>query len=176
MTRTALSDPGISKGDAERARKAATRARAQLVGLLRKEGKFDEAYAEVTQLIQDNPNALEPQLEKGRILQTWAEKDPRHYDEAVSQWIRVRNWLYAMRKKPPEYFEVIYNAAFCLYMQGAQSGAKAREKLLEARKLLNYEIVVNPKLNGPDMAAKYKALLEKIDAGLGPQGKPAGKR
>ncbi len=176
LARTALSNPGVAKGDAERARKAATRARSQLVGLLRKEGKFDEAYAEAKQLIQDNPNALEPQLELGRILQSWAEKEPRHYEEAVSQWVRVRNWLQPMRKKPPEYYEVIYNAAFCLFMQAQRSGQKADEKYTDAYKLLKSASVLNPSLSGPDMVAKYKALFEKLDAAMGPRAKPAGKR
>jgi len=167
--KTILAIPNVDK-------KAATRARAQLVGLLRKEGKFDEAYAEVKQLIQDNPNALEPQGELGRILQSWAEKDPRHYDEAVSQWVRVRNWLQPMRKKPPEYYEVIHNAAFCLFMQAQRSGQKAEEKYLDAYKLLKSASVLNPSLSGPDMVAKYKALFEKLDAAMRPPSTRAGKR
>jgi len=149
-------------------KKAATRARAQLVGLLRTDGKFEEAYKEVHQLIQDNPKALEPQIELGRVLQTWGEKkDPRHFHEAASQWIRVRNWLQPMRKKPAEYYEVVYNAAYCLAKQAEQDPAKARQLLLEAIKLLKGTLTLNEKLSGPDMVEKYKALLDQLEKAVG---------
>src|SRR5207247_7733511 len=50
---------------------AITRVRAQLAGLLRQEGHFQEAMGQVNKLIEANPRALEPLMEKGRILQAW---------------------------------------------------------------------------------------------------------
>ncbi len=81
----AETDPEFAKT----AEKAMTRVRAELVGLLRKEGKFEEALKQVDQLIKDNPKALEPLMEKGRILQDWAEKEPAHFGEAVAHWVDV---------------------------------------------------------------------------------------
>jgi tetratricopeptide (TPR) repeat protein len=148
--------------------KAAARARAQLAGVLRTEGKYDEAYKEVRRLMDDNPRALEPQMELGRILMAWAEQDPRHYEEAAGQWIKVRNLLHPSPKHPPEYYEAVYNAAYCLHRQAAGGDINAAQKTKQAIQLLRATMVMNEKLSGPDMAAKYKALLEKLQ--------PAGKK
>ncbi len=166
---------GDEKGAAQ-ARAATTWARAQLVGLLRTEGKFDAAYTEVKKLIQEHPNALEPKLELGRILQGWAQQDPRHYDEAVKQWVTVRNLLQSMRKKPQEYYEVIYNAAFCLHQQARQSGEKVGERNTQAYQLLKSAMILNPSLSGPDMVAKYKALSDQLEAAGIQPARGAGKR
>ena len=62
-----------------------------------------------------------------------------------------------MRKKPPEYFEVMYNAAYCLLQEAKEKGD--RKKAGDAAKMLNSSLIISPKLNGPDMVAKYKVLL-----------------
>jgi tetratricopeptide (TPR) repeat protein len=146
-------------------RKAENRARAKLAGLLRQEGKFQEAYQQAQKLSQDNPNALEPQMELARVLQGWAATDPKNYDEAVARWTKVRNALERLAKKPDEYYEVIYNAAYCLHGQAsAQTDqAKSVEKAKEAKQWLNSALIRKPELNGPDMVARYKTLLEKLD-------------
>jgi hypothetical protein len=146
-------------------KKAENRARAKLAGLLRQEGKFQEAYQQAQKLSQDNPNALEPQMELARILQAWTAIDPKHYDEAVARWTKVRNALERLPKKPNEYYEVIYNAAFCLHGQAAAQTdpALAAEKAKQAKQWLNSALIRKPELNGPDMVARYKALLEKLD-------------
>ncbi|MHB1036939.1 MAG: hypothetical protein ACYC35_20095 [Pirellulales bacterium] len=162
ILKKAADDPALTQTYA----KALTRTRAQLVGLLRSEGKFDEAGKEVDVLIKDNPRALEPLMEKGRILQAQAETDPKHYDAAVGHWTKLRTMLARMQRKPPEYYEVIYNTAFCLAGQSDRSGDKT--KAAQSEQLLKSTLVLSPKLSGPDMVAKYKALL---DAVLKMQGK-----
>ncbi len=143
-------------------KRAATRARAQLIGLLRTAGKFQEAIDQARQLAADNPRSLEPQLELGRCLQARAEQDPATYEEAIAQWTRIRNFLQAMRKKPPEYYEVIYNAAWCLYAQAYQTQEKIQERCTQAIQLLKSALVLNEKLSGPDMVEKYKVLIDTI--------------
>jgi hypothetical protein len=64
-----------------------------------------------------------------------------------------------MQRKPPEYNEVIYNAAFCLMRQATIT--KDRTKARQAEQLLKATMVLNPKLNGPDMVARYKVLLDR---------------
>jgi tetratricopeptide (TPR) repeat protein len=144
-------------------KKAATRARAQLIGLLRTAGDFEEAIKQAQQLATDNSKALEPQLELGRCLQARAEKDPTKYDEAISQWTRIRNILQAFRKKPPEYYEVIYNASWCLYAQAYQTQEKIQDRCTQAIQLLKSAWVLNENLSGPDMVEKYKALLDTLE-------------
>jgi hypothetical protein len=140
---------------------AITRARAQLVGLLRDERKFNEALEQVESLIESNPNALDLLMEKGRILQTWSEEDPSHFDAAVAHWTRLRTLMARLSRKPPEYYEVVYNAANCLVIQSEKSSDPS--KASDAEKLLNAILFQAPQLNGEDTVARYKALIQKAE-------------
>jgi hypothetical protein len=62
-----------------------------------------------------------------------------------------------MRKKPIEFFEVMYNAAYCLVQESKAKGDRA--KAADAEKMLKSALILSPKLNGPDMVAKYNVLL-----------------
>ncbi len=152
-------DPEFAKS----AKKAMTRVRAQLLGLLRKEGKFAEALEQVDQLIEDNPRALEPLMEKGRILEGWAEKEPAKLGHAVAHWVMLRNRLQPMRKKPAEYYDVMYNVAACLIQEAEHGKDKATvlDRAKMAEQVLKAALVLSPKLNGPDTVARYKVLLNK---------------
>lgn len=148
------SDPAFAR----QAARAMTRVRAQLIGLLREEGKFDDALKQVDALLKEQPNALEPLMEKGNILQTLAEKDPKKYDEAVRHWTSIRVKLQNLPKKPKEYYDVIYNCAFCLVAQ------KQPDKYEAAAKLLSGTLALSPDLDGPDRVEKFKALQKQIPA------------
>jgi len=78
---------------AKRAQKAMSLLRTELLKVLRTQEKYDEALKQVDQLIKENPKALEPLMEKGRILEAWAEKDPGKFDEAVGHWAMLRTRL-----------------------------------------------------------------------------------
>lgn len=152
---------------------AIPRIRAQLVGLMIQKGQFAEGVTEIDKLIEEKPNALEPKMVKCRLLQAWAEKDPKHFKEAESAWAFVRNMLSKVRKnpKPPEYYECNYNVALCLWMEFEQT--KDAAKADQARKLLHTMISTSPKLSGPEMVVRYKMLLDKLDkalAGANPAG------
>jgi tetratricopeptide (TPR) repeat protein len=146
------------------AKGAVTRVRAQLIGVLRKEGKFDAAVTQVDQLIKDNPNALEPLMEKGRILEAWAEKNPAKFEEAVAHWAKLRQRLQPMKKKPDEYYDVMYNVAACL-MREAEKSKEPAVKLDRAKKaeqVLKSPLILSPTLGGrPDTVARYNALIKK---------------
>ena len=148
---------------AKRAKKAMSLLRTELLKALRKQEKFDEALKQVDQLIKENPNALEPLMEKGRILEAWAEKDPAKFDAAVGHWAMLRNRLQGMRKKPDEYYEVMYNVAKCLVREAekSQDKAKAVDCAKKAEQVLKSPMILSPKLNGPDTVAKYKVLMNK---------------
>ncbi len=158
------------KGDPT-AQKLLPRARSRMIAQLRKEGKFEAAMEQVEQLIQENPRSLDAQMERARILQAWAEKDPSQFDKAVAQWHFIRNLLEPSRRRfPREYYEVIFNAADCLRIQAekaAQEGqsSTAQARAAEGAKLLFSAMTLNPKLDGyPSTVARYKALLEKLKA------------
>jgi hypothetical protein len=165
---------------AAQAGRAMTRIRAQLIGLLRKEGNNEEAYTQAEQLVKDNPRALEPRMERCRILLNWADKQReagkaedslKHYEDGAKAWGVLRNLLQGMRKKPPEVYECTYGAAYCLYqaaeLKKASDSAGAEQRAKDAEKLLKSTMIVSPALSGPDMVAKYNALLEKVTKFLG---------
>ncbi len=136
-----------------------TRIQAQLVGLLRQKGQFAEGLEQVNKLIEQFPNALEPKMEKGRLLQSWADVEPARFGDAVAHWTTLRTRLSKIAKKPPEYYEVVYNAASCLFTDGLKT--QDLQKALQAEQLLNATLVLSPHLNGPEMVARYKELLQK---------------
>jgi tetratricopeptide (TPR) repeat protein len=145
-----------------------TYALAQLVGLLRREGKFEEAYTRANQLVNENPNTLAPLMERARVVTAWAESGhplgAAKSEEAMAEWTRIRNLLDALppAKRPREYYEVIYNAANCLYQQAVKTPEQSRQKAVEAAQWLKAAMLTNPRLSGPDAVERYKALLEKL--------------
>ncbi len=162
------------KGDAT-AQKGLPRARARMVAQLRREGKYEEALGQVEQLIKENPRALDPQMERARILQAWAEQDPAQFDKAVAQWHFIRNLLEPNRKKfLREYYEAIYHAADCLRIQAEKAADRkaAVAKATDGAKVLTSAMVMSDKLDGdPNTLARYKALLEKLKAIISAGGK-----
>jgi tetratricopeptide (TPR) repeat protein len=131
--------------------------RARFVSLLRSEGKLDEASAQVNALLKERPNALEALMEKGHILQSLAERDPKRYDECIAHWTDLRILLGRSTPRQPEYYDVLYNAAACLVQQSRLTNNK--EKALQAEQMLKLTLTLNPNLNGRESVAKYNALL-----------------
>jgi tetratricopeptide (TPR) repeat protein len=157
--------------------KASIMLRSELIGLLRQKKQYGPALAEAEKLLANNAKVLEPLMEKGRILQEWSETEPKKFPEAVAHWSKLRNMLQGEKKKRPEYFEVAYNAALCLFTEGlkAQEPAKKVEAATTAGQLLNGVMMQSPKLDGPESLAKYHDLLGKIKKvqGTGPAKPPA---
>jgi tetratricopeptide (TPR) repeat protein len=160
---------------AKLAAKATPRVRAQLIGALRRGGQFEEALKQVNVLIDERPRALEYRMEKGRILEAWAETEPTRYQDAVTHWSDLRNRLQQTRgKKPAEYYEVMYRVADCLVRE-AQTTADRREAMERARQaeqVLKSALTLYPALNGPEMVARYKTLLQRAIRLQGRQPKP----
>ena len=154
---------------AEQGKRYETRARTQLVGLLRREGKPEEAMTQVEQLIKAHPNVLEPLKEKGLILMAWAEKDPAMYDKAVAHWAGLRQQLQGSRSPAvrAQYYEVVYHLAACLVNQAAGMSDKkaAAEKAQQAEHLLKATITLSPTLGGrTTLAGDYGVLIDKAAA------------
>jgi len=137
---------------------AVTRIRSRQVGLLRAEGRLEDANKVVDALLKAHPNALEPMLEKGYILEAIAERNPKRSDESVAHWTELRLRLGKTKPVPPEYYEVLYNCARVLVRQSR--ALKDKEKALTAEKMLKSTLTLTPRLSGEDMVAKYNALLK----------------
>ena len=88
--------------------------------------------------------------------------------------LRIR--LQAMRKKPDEYYDVMYNVAKCLVREAEKSKDKAvtLDRAKKAEQVLKAALILSPKLNGPDTVAKYKVLLEQGDRLAGENAGPEG--
>jgi hypothetical protein len=141
----------------EQAAKGLTRVRAQLVGLLRDEKRFADAVKQVDALIEAHPKALEPRLEKARILQAWAESQPDRYPQCIEEWTAIRLMLSGLPKKPAEYYEAVAGAAECLIAQS--KAAKDASKALQAEKLLKSTLTLSPELDGESTVSRFNKLL-----------------
>jgi TolA-binding protein len=136
-----------------------TRVRARLLSFLRAEGRYEQALAQADRLVQENPKALEPRIERAQILQSWAEIEPDRYPQAVTQWTELRTALQNVRPRPKEYYDAVYNAAICLAAHSKHSGDKTPAR--QAEQLLKSVLILSPSLAGPEMVAEYNALVER---------------
>jgi hypothetical protein len=162
MLQKAESDAAIAKDN----QGILTSVRGQMVGMLREEGKYDEAMKQIDTLIETNKTSLDLLMQRGRILQAWAKTQPSHWKEAVDHWTELRLKLQKMKPLPPEYYEIIYSTAECLMHEAESSkdSSKDSSPAKIAQQLLNVTLLRAPALSGPDMVAKYKVLLKKAAA------------
>jgi hypothetical protein len=171
---------------AEEGAKGAARISSILIRVLRQKGKFDEATRQVEDLIALKPKALEPQMERCMILQSWAEKNPEKYPDAVHAWEGLRRKLEKLGvqggkvgKKPRELYEVTYNESLCLYNWAKKAGDKKNAK--DGLALLKQMLLLDPKLNGETTVTRFIGLANKLELLLGLEltkagGAPAAKK
>ena len=143
---------------------ALTRVQAALIGLLRAGGQFPAALVQVDALIAANPKALDPKIERARILQGMADTDPSKWKEAATAWSELRNLYQRAPKKPAAYYDMVYNIGLCLAGEArtANNQKTAAEKKNQAKQLLKGTLALAPELNGPEMVAKFNDLLEEL--------------
>jgi len=155
-----------TKSDAKFAKLATpfmTRVNTQLISALRASRDYEQALDRVDALIKDHPDALEPKVERARILQDWAAgKDPKKYPEATKQWTEVRMALGTLKPKSDEYFESIINVSDCLYADAKVTNDK--KKLLQALQVLKGTLVQTPELSGQAMVKRYEDKIRILDA------------
>jgi len=157
---------------------ALTHALVSLAGLLRDQGRYEDALKATNALIASHPNYLEPLLEKGRILLTLAKQDHSKFPDAVAHWADLRARLERMPKLPKEYYEVVYNCSVCLALEGQIQDDKTKTKtmILQAEQLLKATMFKHPDLSGEEMKNNYNRLLQaldKIQKQMGDAPKPA---
>jgi tetratricopeptide (TPR) repeat protein len=135
------------------------RTRLKLAAALRGEGKFDEANSLVEELLSQYPKYLEPQVEKGMLLEAEAEaeKDPKErsaaWAAALKHWQGLARKLEAVRPRRVDYYDAWYHIAWVLSQQ--RQTQKARQTLQGIMRL-------TPAVGGPEMRAKYEALLARL--------------
>ncbi len=129
------------------------RTRLRLAAALRGAGKFEEANSLVDELLSRYPKYLEPQFEKGMLLEAEAQAKRGSWSAALKQWQGLSRKLEGARPRRVEYYEVWYHIAWVFYQQG--DSAKARQTLQGITRL-------SSTVGGPEMKAKYQSLLNRL--------------
>ncbi len=134
------------------------RTRLKLAAAVRGGKKFDEANSLVDELLSQYPKYLEPQFEKGLLLE--AEAQNARADERMAAWsAALRHWqglarkLDAVRPRRIEYYDTWYHIALALSQE---------RETLKARQTLQAIMRLAPSVGGPEMKAKYQALLARL--------------
>jgi tetratricopeptide (TPR) repeat protein len=134
------------------------RTRLKLAAALRGQGKFDKASSLVEELLSQYPKYLEPQVEKGMLLEAVAEKAKpkdriKAWAAALGHWQGLARKLEAVRPRRIEYYDAWYHIAWAMSQQ--RETPKARQTLQGIMRL-------TPSVGSPEMKAKYEALLARL--------------
>jgi tetratricopeptide (TPR) repeat protein len=129
------------------------RTRLKLAAALRGQGKFDEASSLVEELLAQYPKYLEPQVEKGLLLEAEAGAKRADWATALKHWQGLARKLEAVRPRRADYYDAWYHIAWVLSQQ---------RQTLKARQTLQAIMRLTPAVGGPDMKSKYEALLARL--------------
>jgi len=130
------------------------RVKIRQVAALRGAGSLSEAESILAEVIDQNKRLLEPQMEKGYLLDAKAEaKQGATWPQAYAYWKSLALKLANMNPKPVDYFEAWYHAAVALQKQGKPD--LARQTVASVSKL-------SRDLGSPEMKAKYEAFAKQV--------------
>jgi tetratricopeptide (TPR) repeat protein len=129
------------------------RTRLKLAAALRGQRKFDEASSLVEELLSQYPKYLEPQVEKGMLLEAEAEAGRGDWSAALKHWQGLARKLEVVRPRRVDYYDAWYHIAWVMSQQ--RQTQKARQTLQGIMRL-------TPAVGGPEMKAKYEALLARL--------------
>jgi TolA-binding protein len=129
------------------------RTRLKLAAALRGGGKFEEAGSLVEELLSQYPRYIEPQFEKGMLLEAEAQARRGEWSADLRHWQGLARKLDPIRPRRIEYYDAWYHVALALSQQG---------KTLEARQTLQGIMRLTPTVGNPEMRAKYEALLKRL--------------
>ncbi|WP_165222438.1 tetratricopeptide repeat protein [Aquisphaera insulae] len=115
--------------------------------------RLDEAASIVEEVLAKNTKYLEPQVEKGMLLEAQAAAGQSDWSLAFRHWQDLAQKLSRARPRPLSYFDAWYHAADCLRHQ---------KDNVKARQTLNGVMRLNPGVGGPEMKKKYDELLAKL--------------
>ena len=108
----------------------------------------------VEELLAQNPRFIEPQFEKGLILEAEAEARKGEWSAALRHWEGLARKLERLRPRPVEfYYDAWYHVALVLSKQN---------ETVKARQTLQGVMRLTPGVGNPEMKAKYQALLARL--------------
>ena len=144
-------DPQFLK--AKGASEQITLIRLKQVAALRALGELSEAENLLNEIVEQNKRSIEPQMEKGYLLDAKAEAKQGSWVAAYNHWKALALKLGNMSPKPVQYFESYYQAAVALQKQGQKD--LARTTIASVMKL-------SPSLGSPEMKAKFEQLARQV--------------
>jgi tetratricopeptide (TPR) repeat protein len=126
-----------------------------LSAALRGQNRLDEAEDLIDEILKDKDykGYIEPQFEKGLVLEARAEASQGKWSTALAYWENLAKRLSGARTRSAFYYDSWYHVAWVLFKQ--QLPAKARQALMGVMRL-------SPSVGGPEMKAKYQGLLARI--------------
>lgn len=137
-------------------------------------GNFEEAISTISSLIETS-NTLLAQLEAAKTYQAWGEKDAKHYKTAIEGAKPGKNganqiWGFSKianvaGKNPAnseQFYEARYQVANSRYKLALGQGQEKAKLLEQAAKDIQSTARLYPALGGPEMKAKFDALLKLI--------------
>ena len=127
--------------------------RIRQVSALRQVGQLNEAEAAINELIEQNRRLLDPQVEKGHILDAKAVAKVGTWADAAAYWKGLATKLGQMNPKPADYYDAWYHSALALQKQG---------KADQARATVATVMRLSPAVGTPEMKAKYQDLLKQL--------------
>ncbi len=135
------------------------RTRLKLSAALRGNKNFADAAKLIDGLVKENPKVIDPQMEKGYLLEDMAANvtgkagAAKMWVAAQTHWRTLALRLGNARTKPTEYYDAWYHAALALKEEG---------KSKEAKQTLASIMRLSATVGGPEMKQKYKTLLDQI--------------
>lgn len=131
------------------------RTRLKLAVALRDQKKFDAARDLVQTLIDENPRLLEPQIEKGYLLEARAvaENSSRAWQDSLAYWKDLALKLRQSRQSRTEGFEA------WLHVARALEGLNRKSEAISTLKGI---MTMTPSLGGPEMQAKYQEAMARL--------------
>ncbi len=129
------------------------RTRLKIAAALRGEGKLEDADQLVSKLLEENARYIEPQFEKGLLLEAEAGARKAKWSAALRHWEDLARKLERLRPRPPFYYDAWYHVALVLSKQN---------ETVKARQTLQGVMRLTPSVGSPEMKAKYQALLARL--------------
>ncbi len=134
-------------------RRRRLRTQLKIAAALRGQGKLEDADQLVSQLLSQNARYIEPQFEKGLLLEAEAEARKAKWSAALRHWEDLAKKLERLRPRPAFYYDAWYHVALVLSKQN---------ETVKARQTLQGVMRLTPSVGSPEMKAKYQALLARL--------------
>lgn len=163
----------------EKVRQGAPAIRLRLARAYRGAGEYAAAIAQLTTILDANPNVLEVQLEVADAYEQWGAKDPAYYQQAIHGsgtsgnlwgWNGIQRRLQAAEKYRSQYEQARYHVATCSYRLAlSKQGDERARSLVSVERLIQSFARLDPELGGPEQRAKFDQLLKEVQRAQGRQ-------